>query len=141
MWFESPVLISAAFFALIAAVTKIVSDNATKRRLLEARVDQDVVRALFRKGYDPELFSALKWGMVMAALGVGLVIVDVLSVHMSDPMALGVVLMWAGGGLLAYYLVATVVLRADPGGGTKVREYEGTEPREDDRGDRGVPSR
>lgn len=140
MWFESPVLISAAFFWLIAAVTKIISDNATKRRLLEARVSEDVVRALFRKGYDPEMFSALKWGLVLLALGVGLMITGVLSVRLSDPLALGVMLMCAGGGLLAYYLVATVVLRADPRGGTKVGEFEGAEQPED-RGERGFPIR
>lgn len=116
MWFESPVLISAAFFWMIAAVTKIVMDNLTKRRLLQARVSEEVVRALFRKGYDPELFSALKWGLVMAALGVGLVIVQLLPVRASDPLALGVMLICAGCGMLAYYLVARMVLDADPRG-------------------------
>ena len=116
MWFESPVLISAAFFWMIAAVTKIVMDNVTKRRLLQARVSEDVVRALFRKGYDPELFSALKWGLVMAALGVGLVIVQLLPVRASEPLALGVMLISAGGGMLAYYLFVTAVLKADPRG-------------------------
>ena len=113
MWFESPVLISAAFFWLIAAVTKIVMDNGTKRRLLQARVSEDVVRALFRKGRDPELFSALKWGLTMAALGMGLVAVQLLHVQLSEPLALGVMLMCAGGGMLVYYLVATAVLKAD----------------------------
>ncbi len=116
MWFESPVLISAAFFWMIAAVTKIVMDNVTKRRLLQARVSEDVVRALFRKGYDPELFSALKWGLTLAALGVGLVVVQLLPVRASEPLALGVMLMCAGGGMLVYYLVATAVIRADPRG-------------------------
>ena len=116
MWFESPVLISAAFFWLIAAVTKIVSDNGTKRRLLEARVSEDVVRALFRKGYDPELFSALKWGMVLAALGIGMVLVPLLSLEPFGPLAIGVMMMCAGGGMLAYYLVATAILEADPRG-------------------------
>lgn len=116
MWFESPVLISAAFFVMIAAVTKVVMDNVTKRRLLQARVSEDVVRALFRKGYDPELFSALKWGLTLAALGIGLVVVQALPVRASDPLALGVMLICAGGGMLAYYLVATAVLKADPRG-------------------------
>lgn len=113
MWFESPVLISAAFFAMIAAVTKIVMDNHTKRRLLQARVSEDVVRALFRKGYDPELFSALKWGITLVALGIGLAVVQMLPVRASEPLALGVMLVCAGGGMLAYYLVATAVLKAD----------------------------
>ncbi|HEX6036954.1 hypothetical protein, partial [Longimicrobium sp.] len=104
------------FFWMIAAVTKIVMDNHTKRRLLQARVSEDVVRALFRKGYDPELFSALKWGLVMAALGVGLVVVQLLPVRASEPLALGVMLMCAGGGMLGYYLVATAVMKADPRG-------------------------
>jgi hypothetical protein len=118
MWFESPVLIASAFFWMIAAVTKIVMDNGTKRRLLQARVSEDVVRALFRKGYDPELFSALKWGLVLAAVGMGLILVRVLRVRASDPLALGVLLLCAGGGMLAYYLVATAVLHGDPRGRT-----------------------
>ena len=116
MWFESPVLISAAFFWMIAAVTKIIADNATKRRLLEARVSQDVVRALFRKGYDPELFSALKWGMVLSALGIGMMALRLFSLDVREPLGLGLMLLCAGSGMLGYYLVATVVLRADPHG-------------------------
>ena len=114
MW-ESPVLVFVSFFAFILGTTKVLSDNWTKRKLIEARVSEDIIRALFRKESDPEMFAALKWGIVLAALGVGLIVSQYLPSRFEEPLAWGVVLVFGGVGLLAYYATARAVIRRDVG--------------------------
>ena len=103
--------ISVAFLLLVGWMTKVLSDNWTKRHLIEARLPEEVVRALFRKDIDPEMFAALKWGIVLVALGAGLVAVQALPYGVEDPLTWGVALLFAGGGLLLYYLVAGLIIR------------------------------
>ena len=112
MW-ESPVLVFISFFAFILGTTKVLSDNWTKRKLIEARVSEDIIRALFRKESDPEMFAALKWGIVLAALGLGLIVSQYLPSRFEEPLAWGVVLVFGGVGLLAYYATARAVLRRE----------------------------
>jgi hypothetical protein len=112
MW-DEPGFALASFFVFILAITKVLSDNWTKRKLVEARVSDDVVRTLFRKASDPELFAALKWGIVLVALGLGLMVSQYLPARFEEPLAWGVVLVFGGAGLLAYYAVARALLRRD----------------------------
>ena len=112
MW-ESPVLVFISFFAFILGTTKVLSDNWTKRKLIEARVSEDIIRALFRKESDPEMFAALKWGIVLVSLGLGLIVSQQLHASFQEPLAWGVVLVFGGVGLLVYYAVARALLRRD----------------------------
>jgi uncharacterized membrane protein len=118
MMLDGPTLVLVGFFAFVLSITKVLSDNWTKRKLVEARVSDDVVRTLFRKESDPELFAALKWGIVLVSLGLGLIVSQQLHTSFQEPLAWGVVLVFGGAGLLAYYAVARALLRraaaADP---------------------------
>lgn len=112
---DSPALAFVSFFAFVLGITKVLSDNWTKRKLIEARVSDDVIRTLFRKESDPEMFAALKWGMVLVALGLGLIVSQYLPSGFDEPLAWGVVLVFGGVGLLAYYATARALLRRDAG--------------------------
>ena len=112
---DSPAFAMVGFFAFILSITKVLSDNWTKRKLIEARVSDAVIRTLFRKESDPEMFAALKWGIVLVALGVGLIVSQYLPSGFEEPLAWGVVLVFGGVGLLAYYAIARALLRRDAG--------------------------
>lgn len=112
---DSPGIVLVGFFAFVLGITKILSDNWTKRKLIEARVSDDVIRTLFRKESDPEMFAALKWGIVLVSLGLGLIVSQYLPARFEEPLAWGVVLVFGGVGLLAYYAVARALLRRDAG--------------------------
>ena len=111
--FDNPGVVFVGFFAFVLGVTKVLSDNWTKRKLIEARVSDDVIRTLFRKESDPEMFAALKWGLVLVALGLGLIVSQYLPSGFEEPLAWGVVLVFGGAGLLAYYAVARALVRRD----------------------------
>ncbi len=49
------------------------------------------------------MLSALKWGLVTLAIGLAVVVVQFLPYRPDEPIVLGVVLVFAAGGLLAYY--------------------------------------
>jgi hypothetical protein len=115
MMVEGPTLVLVGFFAFVLCMTKVLSDNWTKRKLVEARVSDDVVRTLFRKESDPEMFAALKWGIVLVSLGLGLIVTQHLHTSFQEPLAWGVVLVFGGAGLLAYYAVARALVRRDGG--------------------------
>lgn len=110
---DGPTLVLVGFFAFVLCMTKVLSDNWTKRKLVEARVSDDVVRTLFRKESDPEMFAALKWGIVLVSIGVGLIALQHLRAGFDEPLAWGVVLVFGGAGLLAYYAVARALVRRD----------------------------
>jgi hypothetical protein len=115
MMLEGPTLVLVGFFAFVLGITKVLADNWTKRKLIEARVSEDVIRTLFSKQSDPEMFAALKWGIVLVALGLGLIVSQYLPSRFEEPLAWGVVLVFGGAGLLAYYAVARALVRRDAG--------------------------
>ena len=129
MW-ESPVLVFVSFFAFVLGTTKVLSDNWTKRKLIEARVSEDIIRALFRKESDPEMFAALKWGIVLAAIGMALVVSQYLPSGFDEPLAWGLVLLFGGAGLLVYYVVARAVIRSERADGSFVHHRPGEYPDE-----------
>ena len=45
----------------------------------------------------------LKWGIVLGAVGLGLILVQFLPYRSGEPIVLGVILVFAAAGLLAYY--------------------------------------
>ena len=102
-------------FLLHRTITKVISDNWTRRKLIEARGSEDVIRALFRKESDPEMFAALKWGIVLASLGLGLIVTQYLPAGFEEPLAWGVVMVFGGAGLLLYYAAARALIRRDGG--------------------------
>jgi hypothetical protein len=112
MW-DEPGIVVVSFFLFVLGITKVLSDNWTKRKLIEARVSDDVIRTLFRKESDPEMFAALKWGIVLAALGLGLIVSQYLPAGFDQPLAWGVVLVFGGVGLLVYYAIASTLVRRD----------------------------
>jgi hypothetical protein len=114
MW-KGPTLVFVSFFVFVLGITKVLADNWTKRKLIEARVSDDVVRTLFRSGSDPELFAALKWGIVLVSLGLGLMVSQYLPARFDQPLAWGVVLVFGGVGLLAYYAIARALVRRGAG--------------------------
>ena len=106
-WEVFPIIV---LFLSIVAIVKVISDNRTKAKLIEARPSDEVVRSLFETSRDPALFGALKWGLVITFVGAGLVVVSFLG-DFRDPITYGFMLFCGGAGLLVYYGIASWVLK------------------------------
>ena len=96
-----------AFFAAIAWTIKVISDNRTRRRLIDSGATEGMVAALFaNREQDPNVPASLKWGLVTVGVGLALVIVQFLPYDFEEPIAYGLMLLFAGAGLLIYYRMA-----------------------------------
>jgi hypothetical protein len=101
-----PMVIVGTVMAAGVMIVRSISDNWTRRKALDAHASDDVVRTIFTRRRDPDTYGALKWGLVVAAVGIALMVVQFLPYNDNDPIAFGIVLLFAGAGLLAYYAMA-----------------------------------
>ncbi len=116
---EAPFIIAAVFiptFVGLVAITRIISDNRTRRKLVEAHVSEDVIHALYMKrSRDPELFASLKWGLVTVGIGLALLVIQMLPYEFDEPIAYGLMFLFAGAGLLGYYAIAAANAKKNAG--------------------------
>jgi len=120
--FDTATLVPIAFLLTVAftlvGVTKIISDGRTRRRLIEAGASPEQARAIAAAlRDDPGLYGALKWGIVTGAAGLALILVQFLPYRSDQPIVLGVILVFAAAGLLAYYAAARRMARTPGRGG------------------------
>lgn len=102
---EAAIIVGVIFFALVAVV-KIISDNMTRRRIIErGGLDESVSRALL--GH-PEIsnLSSLKWGLVLLGIGIAAVVAQWLPYYWTDESVFGLMFVLAGLGMMLYYPLA-----------------------------------
>lgn len=109
--FQEDTLVPLGLFAMIAFIivglTKVISDGRIRRRLIETGATSELAKAIAGTAQsDPDLYSALKWGLLTGAIGLSLIVIQFLPYRPEDPIMLGVILLFAAGGLLGYYVIA-----------------------------------
>lgn len=102
-----PFVVALGFFAMIAYIAKVIGDTRIRRKALESPLSEEQIERLFdqREWASPSTRSALKWGLVVLALGVGLLLVELLAISFESPVAYAVLLVATGAALLSYYLI------------------------------------
>ena len=106
--FDTGSLVPIVFLLTVAftlvGLAKVISDVRIRRRLIDAEVAPELARVIAgAPKEDPGLYSTLKWGMVLGAVGLGLILIQFLPYRSGEPIVLGVILVFAAAGLLAYY--------------------------------------
>lgn len=104
------VLTCLAAVALIVGVTKTISDNRTRRRLAAARVDADIIHALFARNDALEVLRALRWSLLLLATGVALLIISAMPKETPLTASMGVICLFLGGSTLLYYRAVSKAL-------------------------------
>ena len=101
-----PITLFIAFFGSIAYIAKVIGDTRIRRKALESHVSDEVAEAVVNREWtEPSVRSALKWGLVIVALGVGILLVDLFSIGFESPVAYAILLLATGTALLGYYLI------------------------------------
>ena len=105
--FDSSTVVPVAFFLAISyilvGVTRAIADGRTRRRLIEAGANPELARTLVPAPSADPGADTLKWGLMLGALGVGLVVVQFLPFDRDQPIVLGIILIFASAGLLTAY--------------------------------------
>jgi len=109
--FDTGSLVPIVFLLTVAftlvGLAKVISDVRIRRRLIDAEAAPELARVIAgAPKEDPGLYSTLKWGMVLGAVGLGLILIQFLPYRSGEPIVLGVILVFAAAGLLAYYATA-----------------------------------
>lgn len=103
-----PIILFLSFFGALVAITKTISDNKTKRKLIDAGASEAFVRTLFSvRQSTPNGLAALKWGLVVAGVGLALILVQFLPYDFEEPISYGLMFLFAGIGLFIYYAIAS----------------------------------
>ena len=111
------ILVPLGFFALVGYIAWLIGDTRIRRKAMESHASAEVAEAILnRRGGEPSTRSALKWGLVVMALGGGLLLVDLLSISFESPLAYALLLLATGGALLGYYLIERDADAASAGG-------------------------
>jgi uncharacterized membrane protein HdeD (DUF308 family) len=93
----------AMFFAIVAAI-KVITDNRTRQKMIDKGLVDEKSRQIFSQTV-PYL-SALKWGMVLIAVGLALFLVNLFPVALEGPASVGLMMLFAGIAFIAYYYMA-----------------------------------
>jgi amino acid transporter len=100
------ILVPLGFFAMIAYIVKLISDNRLRRKVLNSPASEEMAEALLQRQWsEPRTRSALKWGLIFAALGAGVLVVSVLAIGFESPLAYAILLLATGAALLGYYVI------------------------------------
>ena len=101
------IVVPIAFFVFLAfvivGVTRAVTDATTRRRLVQANASPEFARVVLARDAEAARRDALKYGLLIGAVGVGLVVVQFMPYGPNQPVVYGTVLLFAAAGLLAYY--------------------------------------
>lgn len=101
-----PLALFASLAYIIVATARIVSDGRTRRRLIDTGASPELASAVTATKERASIYESLRWGLVLGALGLGLIVVHFLPYGSDEPIAFGVVLLFAAAGLLTYSIVA-----------------------------------
>lgn len=104
--FDVEILVPLGFFAMIAYIAKLIGDTRIRRKALESAVSDEKAEAILNRQWaEPSTRSALKWGLVIFALGGGVLLVDLFQISFESPLAYAILLLLTGLALLGYYAI------------------------------------
>ncbi len=104
------IFIPITFIIVVAIIVKIVSDNRTRRIAIEKGMVNENIKYLYFDRYESHIPSALKWGIILIAVGIAIYVAQfidqVFPYSMSGEITFGTMLVFAGLGLIVYYTIA-----------------------------------
>ncbi|KRG45261.1 hypothetical protein ARC20_07665 [Stenotrophomonas panacihumi] len=105
------ILIPITLFICIAYSLKAVVDAYARRKIIESRGSEELVRALLEGETVRRRHASLQWGTVMVILSLGFGLVEFLDVQTLTPGVVAILLAATGLGNLAFYLIERKIER------------------------------
>jgi hypothetical protein len=105
------VFVPIAFFAMIYFVVKTVSDNRTRQKLIDKGIVDDKAKQLLEATREYQKLNALKWGMVLVALGMAMALATAFPYLFDSPAGVGLMFLFAGAAFILYHFVAKRQIR------------------------------
>jgi len=104
MWEMIPLL---AMFLVVPVIIKLLSDNKTRRKLIEKGLVDEKVKYLFMDKPKDYVSSSLKWGMVLIAIGLAVFVGQMAPKELVEEVTIGAMFVLGGLALVIYYAIAS----------------------------------
>ncbi len=107
------VIHTAVGLAGTAILLKIVTDTFTRHKLINKGLIDEKVKYLFTQQQAAQPLSSMKWGMVLVAIGLALLLKQFWPGYVADETMFGLMFLFGGIGFLIYYTIADKKLRRE----------------------------
>lgn len=107
VWEAVPLIV---FFGVVAYVVKIILENATRRKLIDKGMVDENVKYLYADKPESRILSALKWGMVLIAIGLAIFVGQMVRPDLVEEVTIGCMFIFGGLALVIYYMIANRML-------------------------------
>jgi hypothetical protein len=106
-----PIGVLASIGTSIYMITKAITDFALKKKMVEKGFVNEESQSIFKQHASENKYSALKWGIIVLAAGIALIIIDSMHVSPDTPLPYGVFAICLSVGFLVYYAIIKKELR------------------------------
>ena len=103
---SSDVLEMLVVFTSFVLIAKIITDYATRKRLIDKGLVDEKVKYLFSDVGATHLLSNIRWGLILVAIGAALFWKQVSPYRVEDETVFGLMFVLGGIGFLVYYFIA-----------------------------------
>lgn len=104
MWEMLPLVV---MFIMVPIIIKLLSDNKTRRKLIEKGLVDEKVKYLFMDKPKEYVSSSLKWGMVLIAIGLAVFVGQMAPKELMEEVTIGAMFVFGGLALVIYYVIAS----------------------------------
>ena len=104
MWEMLPLIVMVL---VVPIIIKMLSDNKTRRKLIEKGLVDEKVKYLFMDKPREYVSSSLKWGMVLIAVGLAVFIGQMAPKDLVEEVTIGAMFVFGGLALVIYYVIAS----------------------------------
>lgn len=102
-----PIVVVPAVFFSFVAIVKTISDNNVRRRVIDKGILDENIKFLFEKKYSDYVPVSLKWGMVLIALGIAILIGQLVPYSFHEEATISAMFILGGVALILYYFIAS----------------------------------
>lgn len=100
-----PIAIIGSFATGIYLFTKVMTDYILKKKMIEKGFVNDDTQAIFKSQTPDGKYGSLKWGLIILAAGIALVVLEYLDFRPGSPLPYGVLAVFISMGFLVYYFI------------------------------------
>ena len=103
-------LIPITMFLVLGWIVKTISDNRVRKMLIQKGQLEPSLKDVFADYTDSQIPNALKWGMVLVGIGLGLIVGQ----NFGEEIQVAMLFIFAGAALVLYYVLARALSRRPP---------------------------
>lgn len=101
-----PISVIGSVGTAVYYFTKTMTDYILRKKMIDKGFVNDTTQAIFKQQSTlDDKYGSLKWGLIVFAAGLALVVISFIDVYPDSPLPYGLFAVFVSGGFLAYYFI------------------------------------